>query len=220
MTTAADLVQHATHSIVVAGYVDIDSDPVEYDNIAVECEDCAEVLLDYDPYSKEDDDSPMTANNNFLILGPHVGHKVKLVAGINGIEVLCYNCLAAIPLALGNALTLEQGVANVSLPKQIMQRAYDALLGVVPEALEEEPDELVVLRRTIYYALNMAKEDTGVCDICWTPYLNASREDHCIEEGVCWDHCANVLQHEIDQQTMDDDDEYEDDGDYSDPEGN
>lgn len=215
--TTAELMQHATHSLVVAGYLDSWTQKIGYDSIAIECESpCAEVLLEYGAFTKEDDESGMVANNNFLNLSTHIGHKVNLVVGASGIEMHCYNCLAVLPLALGNALALEQGVANVSLPKQIMQRAYDALLGVVPEALDEEPDELVVLRRTIYYALHMGKEDTGVCDVCWTPYLNASREDHCIEEGVCWDHCANVLQHEIEQQTMDDDE----DGDYSDPEGN
>ena len=40
-----ELYRHYAHSVVVARYTDFDNEVV---NVAIECMDCSEVLLDYD----------------------------------------------------------------------------------------------------------------------------------------------------------------------------
>ncbi len=51
----------------------------------------------------------------------------------------------------------------------------------------------------IYHALyeywDEYSENTGFCDECNKPYEVANIEDHCAEEGLCWDHCTDKESH-------------------------
>jgi len=48
-----DLVQHHGHNVVVVTYGGRGEDAL---NVAIECEDCCEVLLDFDKYSEDEED--------------------------------------------------------------------------------------------------------------------------------------------------------------------
>lgn len=130
-----DLKAHVGHTLVVTHY------GLAWDNVAIECEDDNEVLLDFD---KVDDDDPMV---------------------------------------------------TVTLPTSVAQQAHDIMANNISDNLFDEDDASDVVRRLLYYAVNVDPQETGHCDVCYTPYHLPSREDHCVEEGTCWQHCDDEEKH-------------------------
>lgn len=51
----------------------------------------------------------------------------------------------------------------------------------------------------LYFTHYWTNDELGLgrCDICDKQYHVADREDHCPEEGRCWEHCTNAEAHRV-----------------------
>lgn len=78
------IASHAGHNVVVSIY----GDNV---NVAVECEDCYEVLIDFDSAAPE-----------FAGLLPHFGHHIEVALAGSQVEVKCATCDEIIVIARKN----------------------------------------------------------------------------------------------------------------------
>lgn len=148
---------------------------------------------------------------SYADLREHIGHEV---------EVAAYGGDAVWPLNVAIEC-MDEGVVlldfdrpaagkpddpyvTISLPRSVLAAAESNMVDLTPDdVFDDETTAFDVLRRTIYFALNMDPEDTGTCDVCSTPYSLSSARDHCVEEGRCWQHCSDELSHESEQMRAD-----------------
>lgn len=77
---------------------------------------------------------------------------------------------------------------------------YDEIMARDPmlrtgeeEAFIERVGEALFLEVADYD--DLIERGLGVCDECGKTYNLADREDHCVEEGLCWEHCADEASH-------------------------
>ena len=89
--TYSELVEHTGHNVECAWYGD-KSNP---HNVAVECMDCYEVLLDYDNPDKvdrRDTEWYEVCKEGYPMLSDHIGHKMCVRKTGKYVKLICVNC--------------------------------------------------------------------------------------------------------------------------------